>query len=134
MTRKAILCVDDEAIILMAMKRELKTHFKDRFRFETALDAEEGLRIISGLVADGITVILVISDWLMPGMKGDEFLMRIRRSYPDIHTIMVTGHADPASVERTIKEAGVYAVLQKPWNKNELIAAVDYCVGPEVLA
>ncbi|HOZ72377.1 MAG TPA: response regulator [Spirochaetales bacterium] len=131
MKSEAILCVDDEAIILMAMKRELKTHFRDRFRFETALDAAEGLRIIDALSEDGVSVILVISDWLMPGMKGDEFLLRIRSLHPDIRTIMVTGHADPASIERTIKEAGAFTVLQKPWNRGELIAAISACVGPE---
>lgn len=130
MKSEAILCVDDEAIILMAMKRELKAHFKERFRFETALDAAEGLRIIDALSEDGVSVILVISDWLMPGMKGDEFLMTIRSLHPNIQTIMVTGHADPHSIERTIKEAGAFKVLQKPWNRNELIEAISACVGP----
>ena len=130
MKSEAILCVDDEAIILMAMKRELKAHFKERFRFETALDAAEGLRIIDALSEDGVSVILVISDWLMPGMKGDEFLMTIRSLHPNIQTIMVTGHADPRSIERTIKEAGAFKVLQKPWNRNELIEAISACVGP----
>ncbi|PKL25439.1 MAG: two-component system response regulator [Spirochaetae bacterium HGW-Spirochaetae-3] len=131
MKNETILCVDDEAIILIAMKRELKTYFKDRFRFETALDAIEGLRIIDALAKDGVMVSLVISDWLMPGMRGDDFLMRIRSLYPTIKTIMVTGHADPRSIERTIDEAGAYAVLQKPWNRDELFAAVGACVGPE---
>ncbi len=131
MKSEAILCVDDEAIILMAMKRELKAHFKDRFRFETALDAAEGLKIIDDLSEDGVSVILVISDWLMPGMKGDEFLMTIRSLYPDIRTIMVTGHADPQSIERTVTEAGAFKVLQKPWNRSELIEAISACVGPE---
>jgi len=131
MKNEAILCVDDEAIILMAMKRELKAHFRDRFRFETALDAAEGLGIIDALARDGVAVILVISDWLMPGMKGDEFLMRIRALYPRIKTIMVTGHADPRSIERTMSEAGAYTVLRKPWNRTELITAICACVGPE---
>ncbi len=131
MKNEAILCVDDEAIILMAMKRELKAHFKDRFRFETALDAAEGLGIIDALAGDGVAVILVVSDWLMPGMKGDEFLLRIRALYPRIKTIMVTGHADPLSIERTQSEAGAYTVLHKPWSRIELIAAISACVGPE---
>jgi len=131
MKNEAILCVDDEAIILMAMKRELKAHFRDRFRFETALDAEEALRVISALTDDGVSVILVITDWLMPGMKGDELLIRLRSLHPHIRSIMVTGHADPRSIERTINEAGAYAVLHKPWNRNELIAAIGACVGPE---
>ncbi len=134
MKNEAILCVDDEAIILMAMKRELKAHFRERFRFETAFNAAEGFRIIDELSRNGVTVILVISDWLMPGMRGDDFLIRLRTLYPRIKSIMVTGHADPASIERTIRQAGVYTVLQKPWNRNQLIAAIGACVGPETSA
>ena len=130
MKNEAILCVDDEAIILMAMKRELKAHFKERYKFETALDAGEGLRIIDALARDGVEVVMVITDWLMPGMKGDEFLLRVRSLYPHVRSIMVTGHADPASIERTIQEAGAYVVLHKPWSRNELIAAIGACLGP----
>jgi CheY-like chemotaxis protein len=84
MTEQAILCVDDEAIIVLAIKQELKTHFRERFIYETALNAEEALTIIDELTADGVSLILVISDWLMPGMKGDEFLSVVKRNHPKI--------------------------------------------------
>lgn len=134
MKNEAILCVDDEAIILMAMKRELKSHFCDRFRFETALDAEDGLETIRELVKEGVSVILVISDWLMPGMKGDRFLAVVKAEFPGIRTIMVTGHADQDSIERVIKDGHVSAVLKKPWNRQDLLATVDRCVDAESLA
>lgn len=134
MKNEAILCVDDEAIILMAMKRELKSHFSDRFRFETALDAEEGLETIRELVKDGVSVILVISDWLMPGMKGDRFLALVKADFPGIRAIMVTGHADQDSIERVIRDGYASAVLRKPWNRRDLLAAVDLCVDREGVA
>ena len=68
MSKKAILCVDDEAIILLSVKQELQSHFRERFIYETALSAKEALVIIDELSAEGIVFILVISDWLMPGM------------------------------------------------------------------
>lgn len=128
MGNSAILCVDDEAIILLSMKHELKSHFRDRFRFETATGAEEALRLLKSLEADGTKVMLVITDWLMPGMKGDEFLLEIHRRYPDLPSIMVTGHADPSSIERVLKETNTRTILQKPWRNEELIAAVNACV------
>lgn len=134
MKNEAILCVDDEAIILMAMKRELKSYFNDRFRFETAMDAEEGLETIRDLVQEGVSVILVISDWLMPGMKGDRFLAIVKAEFPEIRTIMVTGHADQDSIEQVIKDGYASAVLKKPWNRQDLLSAVDRCVDRESLA
>lgn len=130
MRGQAILCVDDEAIILLAMKRELKDYFGDRFQFETALNADEGLRVLDELEDEGLDVQVVISDWLMPGMKGDEFLSRVRASRPRVGAIMVTGHADPDSLARLARDLGPVAVIRKPWGRVELVSAVDACLGP----
>ena len=129
MSKKAILCVDDEAIIVMSIKMELKSHFKDRFFFETALNAAEGLSIIDELCADGVKLILVISDWLMPGMKGDEFAAKVKERHPDIHTILITGHAPKETIEQITNAHLISAVLQKPWNNRELITTVERCIA-----
>lgn len=125
MLKQAILCVDDEAIILIAMKQELKHHFGSRFIYETALNAEEALAVIEGLHLDAIEVVIVISDWLMPGMKGDEFLVLVRSRFPAIATIMVTGQADEAAIERALEEAKIHACLRKPWSSRELITLIE---------
>lgn len=126
---EAILCVDDEAIILLSIRQELKSHFRQRFVYETASDAEQALRVISQLVEQGVKVILVLSDWLMPGMKGDEFLIEVKRLYPTIRSIMITGHANTEAIERALREAGTSKVIHKPWRREELIAAVENCIA-----
>ncbi len=131
MNKKAILCVDDEAIILMSIKQELKNHFKTRFLYETALNAEEALEIVNDLTYEGVTLILVISDWLMPGMKGDEFLRKIRNINPDIKTMMITGHAAKDALEAVEKENLADRILIKPWRNSQLISAVEEII-PQV--
>lgn len=69
----AILCVDDEPIILIALKQELKKQFGNEFQYETAVNATEALEVVDDLAENGINVILILSDWRMPGIKGDEF-------------------------------------------------------------
>ena len=64
------------------------------------MNAEEALSILAELSHAGIDVSLVISDWMMPGMKGDEFLIHAHKLYPNIKSIMVTGHADHEAIER----------------------------------
>ncbi|MBN1531692.1 MAG: response regulator [Spirochaetes bacterium] len=127
MSKSAILCVDDEAIIVMSLMQELKMNLGDRFVYESAMNAQEAFQAIEDLMLDGITVILVISDWLMPGIKGDEFLIKVREKYPSIRSIMITGQADDAAVERVMKEAMTSAVLRKPWNTRELIESIEQC-------
>jgi len=125
---KAILCVDDEAIILLSMKAELKNHFGRQFLYETALNAEEALDALAQLAQEGVTVILVLSDWLMPGMQGDEFLALVKERYPRIKTLLITGNADRETIDR-IKRAGVANdIIRKPWSNIDLIARVEACL------
>jgi DNA-binding NtrC family response regulator len=126
---RAILCVDDEAIIVLSLKEELRTHYLDRFVYETALNAGEALAIIEKLAAAGITVITVISDWIMPGISGEEFLARVHATHPEIRAIVVTGHSDEASLVRMNRTQGLTAVLKKPWSTADLIEAVDRCIA-----
>jgi CheY-like chemotaxis protein len=124
----AILCVDDEAIILMALKAELRKDFGSRFMYETAAGAEQAMTLLASLHADGIRVILVISDWLMPGIKGDEFLAMVRKSYPDIKAIMITGQADESTIQGAFEAGNVLAVLRKPWDSAELARLIkEHC-------
>ncbi|POR05650.1 two-component system response regulator [Alkalispirochaeta sphaeroplastigenens] len=129
MSKQAILCVDDEVIILMALKQELRSHFKDQFIYEGAGDAQEALETISDLEREGVSVILIISDWLMPGIKGDEFLLRVHQSHPGISAIMVTGHADPESIQKMREQLGDIRVIHKPWRHADIINAVQACLG-----
>ncbi|SIQ22918.1 Response regulator receiver domain-containing protein [Alkalispirochaeta americana] len=131
MSKQAILCVDDEVIILMALKQELRSHFKDQFIYEGAGDAQEALETINELERDGVSVILIISDWLMPGIKGDEFLFRVNESHPNIAAIMVTGHADPESIQTMRERLGDIRVIHKPWRHADIINAVQACLTRE---
>ncbi len=127
--RQAILCLDDEVIIVEAMRQELRGYFGQRFLYETALSAGEARDVLEDLVAEGVQVILIISDWLMPGTKGDEFLDEVRKRYPGLRAILVTGQADEAAIERVERENLAECVVRKPWKAEELTRAVDRCIG-----
>lgn len=123
----AIVCVDDEAIIVFSLKRELQLSFGQRFVYETALGAEEALTVMDQLLEEGIQTILVISDWLMPGMKGDDFLRVVRQRYPQTKAILITGQADAQAIRAALDEPVAEAVLRKPWNPAELRSLVTNC-------
>jgi CheY-like chemotaxis protein len=124
MSEVAILCVDDEAIVLKSLSIELQKEFQDEYLYEFAESPDEALEIIEELNTDEIEILLIVSDWLMPGMKGDEFLIRVHQKYPSIVKIMLTGQADATAVARAKKDANLYQCLRKPWDSEQLIATI----------
>jgi CheY-like chemotaxis protein len=102
------------------LKKQLKRKFGDRFIYEVAESAEEAWKLIEELQADAIEIIVIVSDWLMPGTKGDEFLIQIHQSFPNITKIMLTGQADETAIARAKQEADLHACLYKPWTEDEL--------------
>ena len=120
-----ILCVDDEKVILESLKEQLKRRFGNQYLYEVAESAEEAWEIIEELHAEEIKVLILVSDWLMPEMKGDEFLIKVHHRFPEIITVMLTGQADEAAVERAKKEANLYYCLRKPWTEDELAEIIS---------
>src|SRR5919199_520797 len=116
MSKPAILCVDDEKVVLQSLRTQLKEAFGDDYIYELAEDADEALEVINELSEEGIKIILIVSDWLMPGSKGDEFLIQIHKRFPNIIKIMLTGHADEAAIKRTKEQGNLHWCLFKPWS------------------
>lgn len=122
---KVLMCVDDEPIILMAMRQELRLHLKQQAAVDTCGRAEEALKRIDEYRNKDVAIILVISDWRMPGMNGDEFLSALHKRHPDIPMVLVTGQADQNEIDRLQREVGLFQVLRKPWRVAELRSIVD---------
>lgn len=120
----AILCVDDEQIILTSLELQLKKHFGNQFIYEFAESAGEAMEIIDDLAENGIRIVLIVSDWLMPGTKGDEFLINVHQQHPEVVKVMLTGQADPDAIERTRNQADLHCCLYKPWTEEELKEAI----------
>jgi len=119
-----ILCVDDEAVIRDSVKAELKARLGSGYDFETAESGDEALELLEELDADGIPLVVIVSDWLMPGMKGDELLITVHERYPGAVTLMLTGQADQDAIQRAEEQAGLFACLHKPMAGAELTDVV----------
>jgi DNA-binding NtrC family response regulator len=120
MTKKAIVCVDDESIILESLGEQIENIFGDEFIYEMAENAEEGMEVIDELCNEEVEVLIIVSDWLMPGKKGDEFLIEVHKKYPKIVKVMLTGQAEQSAIENAVKNAELYALINKPWTAKEL--------------
>lgn len=124
MSKSVILCVDDEALVLESLEIELKKAFGNQFGYEFAESGEEALEIIEELTDNEVEIVVVISDWLMPGMKGDEFFIQLYQKKPKVIKIMLTGQADGDAIKRAKEEAHLHRCFYKPWNSVELVEVI----------
>lgn len=120
MSDLAIVCVDDEVIILESLKEQLRRSFGSKYIYEVAESVEEAWEVINELQEDGISIIIIVSDWLMPKIKGDEFLIQVHQKFPELIKIMLTGQADESAIQNAKENANLHACLDKPWTEQEL--------------
>ena len=110
--KHTVLCVDDERNILSALKRLLR---KEDYRLLTGKSGQEGLEILSQN-----EVQVVISDQRMPEMNGIEFLKEVRKGYPNVLRIILTGYTDVDTITKAISEGHIYKFFLKPWSDHQL--------------
>jgi response regulator RpfG family c-di-GMP phosphodiesterase len=112
--------VDDENIVLQSIKTELFSQFGDEFIIETAESGPEALKIFEDLRQSHYDISVIISDYIMPGMKGDELLQKIHQISPQSKTILLTGQAKIEGITNAINHANLFHYLEKPWKKDAL--------------
>jgi serine phosphatase RsbU (regulator of sigma subunit) len=122
--KPVILCVDDESIIVNSLKTELRTALESTFLVETAESGAEALEIVDELLETGYEIPLIISDYIMPEMKGDEVLIKLHSIIPHARKIMLTGQSSVEGITNVINHAKLYRFIAKPWNPNDLAITV----------
>jgi PAS domain S-box-containing protein len=127
--KPVIICVDDEANILKSLRTELQEAISNEYLIEIAEGGEEALELLDELLEDGYEVPLIISDHIMPDMKGDELLKHVHVLSPKTLKIMLTGQADIEAVGRAIKYAKLYRYIAKPWETEDLRLTVVEAVN-----
>jgi DNA-binding NtrC family response regulator len=123
---QTILCVDDDKKMLNMLRLTLRSKYRTVF---TAESGKEGLALL-----EENKVQLVISDFKMPGMDGDEFLALVRKTYPQTIRFMVTGTSDVHTDVETAKPGLVQRYFSKPVNVQEMKDAVRMALEEEELA
>lgn len=120
MKKPVIICIDDEATVLESIKVELKKALGDVCVIETAEGGQEAIELFQELLLEETEVALVLSDYIMPDIKGDEVLKRIHEMSPNTLTVMLTGQADLEAISKAIKNAKLYRYIAKPWQPEDL--------------
>ncbi len=125
MKNLAIICVDDERMILDGLKSALRHSIGEKYLIEVAEDGHEGLSLLDELLEDGYEIPLIIADYIMPGMKGDELLIQMHLRVPKSLKILLTGQANLEGVIRAVNQANLYRYIAKPWQPSDLDFTVN---------
>ncbi len=129
MSKPILMCVDDENTILDSLKVELKNALGTQCMIETAEGAEDALELVDELQEEELEIAVILSDYLMPGMKGDELLRRVHERSPKTLKILLTGQADLPAVGNAIRYAKLYRYIAKPWQPEDLRLTVIEAVN-----
>src|SRR5262249_33924370 len=80
--KPVLLVVDDDPQVLAAVRRDLRSRYRDQYTVVSAASGPEALAAAKELKSRGDALAMVISDQRMPGMLGGELLAKSREVYP----------------------------------------------------
>ena len=125
--RKCILLVDDEQLLLDSMQRILKI-FKTGYKVLTTTNSFEVPRMIGESAVD-----ILVTDIFMPDKDGLELIKEVRKKYPLVKIIAMSGGGGNGKEEYLdmAKRFGSSYSLTKPFSSDELISALKKVVGNE---
>ena len=111
MEKRAVLFVDDDEIVLKSIERSITDESFDKYFAKSGEDALEILQ------QEEVHVIVV--DMVMPGMGGLEMLKIVKKEYPHIVIMVLSGHAQSADTMMVLQQEGVYRFIAKPYTFDE---------------
>ena len=102
-----MLFVDDDEIVVMSLQRGLLDESY------TKLFAKSGEEALEVLQREEVHVI--VTDMCMPEMTGLELLRTVRKDYPHIVGVMLSGYTDDATIQAAVRQREIFRSIRKPW-------------------
>jgi thioredoxin reductase (NADPH) len=126
-TKPALVVVDDDPQVLAAVRRDLRSRYRQDYTVISASSGEEALTTIKELKARGDALAMVISDQRMPGLQGTDVLAQSRDTYPLARRVLLTAYSDIDAAIKAINVSHLDHYLSKPWDPPEecLFPVVD---------
>ena len=119
MNQPIIFTIDDDAQVLRAITRDLRSHYRNDYRILSTTSAKEALDSLLDLKNKSETVALIISDQRMPEMEGVDFFKRAIAFFPDAKRVLLTAYSDTDAAIRAINDIQLDYYLMKPWDPPE---------------
>ncbi|MFD0752207.1 FAD-dependent oxidoreductase [Mucilaginibacter calamicampi] len=119
MSLPIIFCIDDDAQVLRAITRDLKSRYREGYRILSTTNIQEALDSLLDLSNKGESIALFISDQRMPDMPGVDFLAKALKYFPEAKRVLLTAYADKDAAIQAINAVKLDYYLIKPWDPPE---------------
>jgi len=113
-----ILIADDERVIREGIKRTIRSIYPD-YCVHVAASTEEAVKIM-----EEQSIHIVLTDILMPGMNGLEFMRISKRRYPYVKWVVISAHSEFAYAQEAVR-LGARDYLLKPIGKSKLLEIIS---------
>jgi len=117
-----ILLVDDDIVVLATLSNLLR-----HFGYVVA-GASNSKAAMDYITSGSSCFDLVITDLAMPGINGAEFVAAVKKTFPEIPVIVITGYTERCTTEEA-RQFGAFAYLAKPLQTPQLISAIERALG-----
>ena len=114
-----IFCLDDDAQVLRAIVRDLRTKYREHYRIISTTVVKEALDSLLELKNKGEAIALFISDQRMPELDGVAFLEKTMPFFPDAKRVLLTAYSDTDAAIKAINKVQLDYYLVKPWDPPE---------------
>src|SRR5215468_6471058 len=116
MAKPILLSVDDDADVLRAIERDLRSQYGADYRVMGSDSPESALNLLRDLKVRNDHVALLLADQRMPHMDGVEFLREAMELFPEAKRALLTAYADTNAAISAINEANINYFFLKPWD------------------
>jgi response regulator RpfG family c-di-GMP phosphodiesterase len=116
---KIIIFVDDEFYMLQTYKALFRRDFLDA-KMLFAQSGDEALDQLAEYGSETIDKLVVLSDWLMPGIKGDQLLIEIHQKYPMSQGFLLSGMISREPDADVYSKGNLKKIISKPWDNENL--------------
>ncbi len=123
--KTAILSVDDDILVLNALRMQLERHFGDRHLLEFAQNVDEAIEVIGDITGTGIELIVIISDWIMPSKNGDVLAQHVKSINPKIQVVVLSGQLQEEKAQALVDNHTIDKVMLKPWSEEDLVNVIE---------
>lgn len=120
--KRSILVLDDDPVVRFLLTETLSISGYQVSAHGSWAEAQQAL-------ASG-TFHLAMVDLIMPDISGFEVIQAVHISHPSLPVILLSANADKA-VSSKAKEIKPNAILEKPWNSQQLIALIEQLTAPQ---
>ena len=124
----AILAVDDDIMVLNALRMQLERNFKE-YVLEFAQNVDEAIEVIDQLRGNSIKLIVIVSDWVMPLKNGDVLAKYVKSLDQSVKVVVLSGKLEESKVESYISSNTIDKVIMKPWDEANLMETIKSVIA-----